>query len=51
MDRVGAAVGLILQVRTYGGDGREVGSIMVLSYAACTLTLPVWVAVWSVLSG
>lgn len=44
------AVGLILQVRTYGGDEREVGSIMVLSYAACTLTLPAWVAVWSLIS-
>lgn len=45
------AVGLILQVRTYGGNDREVGSVMVLSYAVCTLTLPAWVAVWSMISG
>jgi predicted permease len=45
------AVGLILQVRTYGGNDQEVGSVMVLSYAVCTLTLPAWVAVWSVISG
>ncbi len=45
------AVGLILQVRTYGGDEGEVGSIMVLAYAACTLALPAWVAVWTVIGG
>jgi len=44
------AVALVLQVRTYGGDEREVGSVMVLSYVACTLTLPAWVAVWSLMT-
>jgi hypothetical protein len=37
-------------VRTYGGDEQRVGSVMFLSYLACTVTLPAWVAVWSLLS-
>jgi len=44
------AVALVLQVRTYGGDERRVGSVMFFSYLACTLTLPVWVAVWRLIT-
>jgi len=44
------AVALVLQVRTYGGDERRVGSVMFFSYLACTLTLPAWVAVWRMLT-
>jgi predicted permease len=44
------AVALVLQVRTYGGDERRVGSVMFFSYLACTLTLPVWVAIWRLLT-
>ena len=40
------AVALVLQVRTYGGDERRVGSVMFFSYLACTLTLPMWVSIW-----
>jgi len=40
------AVGLVLQVRTYGGNEQRVGTVMFISYVACTLALPAWVAVW-----
>jgi len=40
------AVGLVLQVRTYGGNEQRVGTVMFMSYVACTLALPAWVAVW-----
>jgi predicted permease len=40
------AVGLVLQVRTYGGNEQRVGTVMFLSYAVCTLALPAWVAIW-----
>jgi len=40
------AVGLVLQVRTYGGNEERVGTVMFLSYVACTLALPAWVAIW-----
>lgn len=43
------AVGIILQVRTYGGDEQKVGSLMLASYAACAVTLPAWLAAWEVL--
>lgn len=44
------AVGIMLQVRTYGGDEAKVGAVMLASYAACALTLPFWLAVWEALS-
>jgi predicted permease len=44
------AAGLILQVRSFGGDEQKIGSLMLASYAACTVTLPLWVAVWAVVS-
>jgi hypothetical protein len=40
------AVGIILQIRTYGGDEQKVGSLMLVSYAACVVTLPAWLAAW-----
>lgn len=40
------AVGLVLMVRTYGGNERRVGTVMFLSYIACTLALPAWIAAW-----
>jgi len=43
------AVGLVLQVRTYGGNEQRVGTVMFLSYVACTLALPAWVAIWRLL--
>jgi len=44
------ASGLILQVRAYGGDEQKVGTIMMVSYLACIITLPVWLAVWEALA-
>lgn len=40
------AAGLILQVRTYGGDEAKIGSVMLVSYLACLVSLPLWLAVW-----
>lgn len=45
------ALGLVLQVRTYGGNEQRVGTVMFLSYAACTLALPAWVAIWRLIVG
>lgn len=45
------AVALVLQVRTYGGDERRIGSAMFLSYLACTVALPAWVAIWRLIAG
>jgi len=43
------ASGLILQVRTYGGDIQRVSSIMLISYLFCILFLPFWIAFWHTL--
>jgi len=43
-------VGVVLMVRTYGGDEQLIGSLMVLSYAACVLTLPAWIAIWGMIA-
>jgi predicted permease len=45
------ATGLILQVKHYGGNEQEVGSILMLSYIACIFTIPLWLAVWTMLIG
>ncbi|MCU0610843.1 MAG: AEC family transporter [Candidatus Eisenbacteria bacterium] len=44
------ATGLILQVRTYGGDERKIGSIMLVCYALCAVTLPLCLVVWRIAS-
>ncbi len=44
-------VAVVLMVRTYGGDEQRIGSLMVLSYAACVLTLPAWIAIWRIVAG
>jgi len=44
------ALGLILQVRAYGGDEQKVGTAMLVSYIMCVVSLPVWLAVWEMVS-
>ncbi len=44
------ASGIVLQVRTYGGDEQKVGSLMLVCYAACLITMPFWLAVWETVS-
>lgn len=45
------AVGLILQVRAYGGDEQKVGTVMLVSYILCVFSMPVWLAVWEIAAG
>ncbi|OHB48446.1 MAG: hypothetical protein A2Y10_14705 [Planctomycetes bacterium GWF2_41_51] len=40
------ATALILQVKHYGGKEQQLGSILLLSYIACIITIPFWLAVW-----
>jgi predicted permease len=41
---------LILQIKKYGGDEQKIGSILLVSYLVCLITLPLWVAVWKWIS-
>jgi len=40
------ATALALQVRKYGGDAQQTGAMLLLLYLLCTVTLPLWVALW-----
>lgn len=41
------ATNLIVQVRTYGGDVERTGAVLLASYGACIITIPLWVSLWS----
>lgn len=43
------ATGLILQVRTYGGDTEKVAGMMLVTYIICLIALPLWIAVWQLI--
>ncbi len=43
------ATGLILQVRTYGGNVQKVSEMMLLMYVICLIALPFWIAIWHIL--
>lgn len=43
------ATTLIVAVRNYGGDEQKIGSIMMVSYGLCLLTIPAWLAIWNMI--
>ena len=43
------AIAILIQIKNYGGDAQKSGSLMLISYAACIIIIPVWMAVWSVI--
>jgi predicted permease len=45
-----AATAMIIQIRRYGGDERKAGSIILVSYFACLILIPFWLALWSSIS-
>jgi len=42
-----AATALIIQIRRYGGDHEKAGSVLLFSYLACLVLIPLWLALWS----
>ncbi len=40
------ATALALQVRKYGGDAQQTGSLLLISYSLCLVTLPLWLGLW-----
>ena len=40
------ATNLIVQVRTYGGNLRRTGTVLLTCYAACLFTIPFWIVLW-----
>jgi predicted permease len=43
------ATALALQVRKYGGDAQQTGSMLLISYTLCLVTLPLWLGLWCVM--
>ncbi len=43
------AIAILIQIRNYGGDAQKSGSLMLISYLACVIVIPVWMAVWSII--
>jgi hypothetical protein len=44
------ATSLIILVKHYGGEEEELGTILFLSYIACIITIPLWLAVWTAIT-
>ena len=44
------ATGLILQVRTYGGNTQKVAGMMLVTYIVCLIALPFWIAFWHMIT-
>jgi predicted permease len=40
------AAGIILQVRAYGGDEETIGTLTFIAYAACVVSMPLWLSLW-----
>jgi len=43
------AVGLMMQVKHYGGNVEKISSIVLLCYLVCILAMPFWLALWNTL--
>ncbi len=45
---VAPATQIIIQVKKYGGDVQNIGSMMFIAYALCLVTIPFWFTVWNI---
>ena len=43
------AIAILIQIKNYGGDAQKSGSLMLISYIACIVVIPLWMAVWKVM--
>lgn len=41
---------IMIQVKKYGGDEQKIGSILLFSYLVCLFIMPIWVAVWNLIT-
>ena len=42
-----AATALIIQIRRYGGNQERAGTILIFSYLACMILIPIWLSLWT----
>ena len=43
------AIAILIQIKNYGGNAQKSGSLMLISYIACIVVIPLWMAVWKVM--
>jgi len=43
------AIAILIQIKNYGGDAQKSGSLILISYIACIIVIPLWMAIWSVI--
>jgi len=46
---VAPATQIMIQVKKYGGDIQNIGSLMFIAYVLCLLTIPSWFMVWNMI--
>jgi predicted permease len=44
------AIANLLQVKHYGGQEEKISTILLLSYFSCIVTVPLWMALWQIIS-
>jgi predicted permease len=45
---VAPATQIMIQIKKYGGDIQNVGSMMFISYILCLITIPLWFMIWNI---
>jgi predicted permease len=43
------AIAILIQIKNYGGNAQKSGSLMLISYLFCLVSIPVWMALWKVM--
>ncbi|HWR99972.1 MAG TPA: AEC family transporter [Prolixibacteraceae bacterium] len=43
------AIAIMIQIKKWGGDEQQSGSMMIISYTFCLLAIPFWLATWKIL--
>ena len=44
------AIANLIQVKHYGGQEEKISTILLLSYFSCIITVPLWMALWQIIS-
>jgi hypothetical protein len=43
------AIAIMIQIKNWGGEVQQTGSLMLISYTFCLIAIPFWLAVWKIL--
>jgi predicted permease len=43
------AIGIMIQIKNWGGNEQQTGSMMLIAYSFCVIAIPVWLAIWKIL--